>query len=130
MALLRISSSILKATVDTPTALNMLTKSLSANLAASIHPHQQHRSKEQLKDRRVPEPTRSVPTKSTLLCSLVGERGVLSVNIEASKAADEMDASPWLNNSKYFKVFRPGEGKIHVLVVLPKNLAADPELLH
>ncbi|KAH7460851.1 hypothetical protein PRIC1_006098 [Phytophthora ramorum] len=67
MPLLRMTSSIIKATVDTPTALNMLTKSLSANLAASVHPHQQqHRPKEQLTDRRVPEPHRSVPTKTTV----------------------------------------------------------------
>ncbi|EGZ19138.1 hypothetical protein PHYSODRAFT_285239 [Phytophthora sojae] len=66
MPLLRMTSSILKATVDTPTALNAVAKSLSATLAASIHPHQQRRPKEQLTDRRVPEPTRSVPTKSTV----------------------------------------------------------------
>ncbi|KAE8994115.1 hypothetical protein PF005_g18138 [Phytophthora fragariae] len=52
--------------MDTPTALNALTKSLSANLVASLHPHQHRRPKEQLKDHRVPEPTRSVPTKSTV----------------------------------------------------------------
>ncbi|OWY90875.1 hypothetical protein PHMEG_00040796, partial [Phytophthora megakarya] len=58
MALLRMTSTIIKATVDTPTALNALTKALSANLAASIHPHPHRQPKEQLKDRRVSEPVR------------------------------------------------------------------------
>ncbi|KAL3660540.1 hypothetical protein V7S43_014296 [Phytophthora oleae] len=66
MPFLRMTSSILKATMDSPTALNMVSKSLSANFVASIHPHQQHQPKrEQLKDRRVSEPTRCVQLKQT-----------------------------------------------------------------
>ncbi|KAG6612974.1 uncharacterized protein IUM83_11955 [Phytophthora cinnamomi] len=61
--LFRMTSNIVKTTVDHPTALNTLSKSLSANLAASIQPHQQHRPAQKTKEIRVQEPTRSVPTK-------------------------------------------------------------------
>ncbi|KAK1944503.1 hypothetical protein P3T76_004415 [Phytophthora citrophthora] len=67
MPVLRMTSSILKATVDSPTALNMVAKSLSANFVASIHPHKHHQPKRELpKDRRLSEPTRCVQLKQTV----------------------------------------------------------------